>query len=90
MEKVKVITIEANMQNGHSRIISAVVSLECSISEFCKEKRLSLLSIHSATESKPLCIFEAVKLVLNNQATIFSKPNTIILKSELSIEQNAA
>ena len=82
---VKVITINAKMNNGHNRTVQAIAPLDMTATDIIKMKNIPALSIVSTKETAPMTVQEAARcLIRDHLANIFA-PNVKPVKSTFSV-----
>ena len=90
MKEVKVLEIVSRLNNGHTRTIHAIASLDGTMNELCCLKSIPMLSVTTVKESAPMKVQDAIDYVLNCQAALALDPNNIWIKTTFSIENDAA
>ncbi len=90
MKEVKVLEIVSRLNNGHTRTVHAITSLDGTMTELCHLKSIPMLSITMAKESAPMKVQDAIDYVLNCQTALVLDPNIMWIKTTFSIENNAA
>ena len=90
MKEVKILEIVSRLNNGHTRTVHAITSLDGTLTELCRLKSIPMLSITTAKESAPMKVQDAIDYVLNCQTALVLDPNIMWIKTTFSIENNAA
>ena len=90
MKEVKILEIVSRLNNGHTRTVHAITSLDGTLTELCRLKNIPMLSITTAKESAPMKVQDAIDYVLNCQTALVLDPNIMWIKTTFSIENNAA
>ena len=90
MEEVKVLEIVARLNNGHTRTVHAIASLDGTMADLCRLKSIPMLSITTAKESAPMRVQDAIEYVLNCQTALALDPNNLWIKTAVSFESDAA
>ena len=90
MEEVKVLEIVSRLNNGHTRTVHAIASLDDTMADLCRLKSIPMLSVTTAKESAPMRVQDAINYVLNCQTALVLNPNIIWIKTTISIENDAA
>ena len=90
MKEVKILEIVSRLNNGHTRTVHAITSLDGTLTKLCRLKNIPMLSITTAKESAPMKVQDAIEYVLNCQTAVVLNPNVIWIKTTVSIENSAA
>ena len=84
-KNVKVIIMKAKATNGNDRTYRTIAPLDFTVADACKMRKISMLTILSATVTAPMTEAEAVTYVQNDMLKQFMNPNIMLVNCKTGI-----